>query len=131
MATYHNQGHGHRVSVSGKVLPLTGPIYHDDRKPLARWLASQQRYARIEADYLMRSSPASLHLADRIRLMGWAAPFAVLVYTLFIKRCLFDGWPGWFYALQRMLAEVVLALEIIDRRFGGNQQESALRGKGV
>ena len=34
----------------------------------------------------------------------------------FAKGCLFDGWPGWFYTLQRVLAECMIALELIDRR---------------
>ena len=37
-ACYRNEGHGHRVTVSGKIVPLAGVIFHDDRKPLARWL---------------------------------------------------------------------------------------------
>jgi hypothetical protein len=40
----------------------------------------------------------------------------VFLYTLFAKGCLLDGWSGWYYALQRMLAELMICLEIIDRR---------------
>jgi hypothetical protein len=29
-----------------------------------------------------------------------------------------DGWPGWYYALQRTTAEMLLAVEILDRRLG-------------
>jgi glycosyltransferase involved in cell wall biosynthesis len=115
-ATYRNEGHGHRVSVPGPVLPLAGRIYHDDRKPLARWFASQQRYARLEAEHLLKLDRAALGRADRIRLAAWPAPVAILFYTLLVKGCLLDGWPGWFYALQRALAESLIALEIIDRR---------------
>lgn len=115
-AIYQNEGHGHRVSVRGAILPLNAPIYHDDRKSLAHWFASQQRYARQEAEHLLSSSRTALGRADRIRLAGWPAPFAVLVYTLLIKGCLLDGWPGWYYVLQRVLAETLIALEIIDRR---------------
>ena len=54
---YRNEGHGHRVTIDGLVRSLTGPIYHDDRKPLSRWLFSPKReYARIEADHLLASS---------------------------------------------------------------------------
>jgi glycosyltransferase involved in cell wall biosynthesis len=115
-AAYRNEGHGHRVSVEGEALPLAAPIYHDDRKPLARWLASQQRYARDEAEHLLNSDRGSLGWTDRIRLAAWPAPLLVFVYTLFVKGCLLDGWRGWFYALQRALAEILLALEIINRR---------------
>lgn len=115
-AIYHNEGHGHRVSVPGPILSLRAPIYHDDRKPLARWFSSQKRYAYEDAVHLLSTDPALLSTADRIRLAAWPAPLAVLIYTLFVKRCVLDGWPGWFYALQRMLAETLLALEIINKR---------------
>jgi Glycosyltransferases involved in cell wall biogenesis len=115
-ATYRNEGHGHRVSVRGAILPLAAPIYHDDRKSLAHWFASQQRYARQEAEYLLSSDRSALDRTGHIRLAAWPAPLAVFVYTLLVKGCLLDGWPGWFYTLQRVLAETLIALEIIDRR---------------
>jgi len=118
-AVYRKEGHGHRVMVDGEILPFDGVIYHDDRKPLARWFASQQRYARDEADYLLGLRPPPTR-ADRLRLMAWPAPLAVFFYTLLIKGCVLDGWPGWYYVLQRVVAEILLALEITDRRLRGN-----------
>jgi glycosyltransferase involved in cell wall biosynthesis len=115
-ARYQNEGHGHRVTVAGSVVPLAGVIFHDDRKPLARWFTAQQRYAREEAEHLMASDRKALGRADRIRLAAWPAPFAVLMYALILKGCLLDGWPGWYYALQRFVAETMLALELLDRR---------------
>ena len=115
-ASYRQEGHAHHVVLDGDVLPLDGVIYHDDRKPLARWLTSQQRYAREEAEYLLDAPPGALRRTDKIRLMGWPAPIGVFFYTLFVKGCLFDGWPGWYYALQRTTAEMLLALEILDRQ---------------
>ncbi len=113
---YRQEGHAHRVCVDGDVRPLHGLIYHDDRKPLSRWLASQLHYAADEAEYLLDDTGRPLTRADRIRLMAWPAPLAVLLYVLFVKGCILDGWPGWNYALQRLFAETLLALEIIDRR---------------
>jgi glycosyltransferase involved in cell wall biosynthesis len=118
-ASYRQEGHTQRVVLEGEVLPLDAAIYHDDRKPLARWLTSQQRYTRDSADYLLDPPPGGLRRNDKIRLMGWPAPIGVFFYTLFVKGCLFDGWPGWYYALQRTTAEMLIALEIIDRRLGG------------
>jgi glycosyltransferase involved in cell wall biosynthesis len=115
-ASYANEGHGHRVMIAGKVRWLGGVIYHDDRKPLSRWLASQKRYAELEAEYLLKARTKSLSRTDRLRRMGWPAPALVLAYLLVVKACLLDGWPGWFYALQRLLAESMIALELIDRR---------------
>jgi glycosyltransferase involved in cell wall biosynthesis len=137
-ASYRQEGHAHRVVLNGEVLPLRGLIYHDDRKPLARWLTAEQRYAREEAQYLMTSRAEKIALSDRVRLLAWPAPFAVLLYVLFVKRCLLDGWPGWFYAMQRVVAETMLALELMDRRlgrgrsweFGSAEQKATCEGAG-
>jgi glycosyltransferase involved in cell wall biosynthesis len=115
-ARYVNDGHGHRVIVAGNVRVLSGVIYHDDRKPLSRWLTSQQSYARLEADYLLNADAGVLSTSDRLRRMAWPAPIVVFFYVLVVKGCLFDGWPGWFYAVQRLVAECMIALELIDRR---------------
>ncbi|MGE0258499.1 MAG: glycosyltransferase family 2 protein [Alphaproteobacteria bacterium] len=116
---YRQEGHAHRVCVDGDILALRGVIYHDDRKALPRWLTSQLRYAADEAEYLLdgaRRLGRPLTRADRLRLMAWPAPLAAMFYVLFVKGCVLDGWRGWYYALQRLLAETLLALEIIDRR---------------
>lgn len=123
-ASYRQEGHAHHVVLNGEVLPLDGVIYHDDRKPLARWLSSQQRYAREEAEYLLDAAPGTLRRTGKVRLMGWPAPIGVFFYTLFVKGCLFDGWPGWYYALQRTIAEMLIALEIIDRQSGRGEAGS-------
>jgi glycosyltransferase involved in cell wall biosynthesis len=115
-ARYSNEGHGHRVIVSGDVRTLSGVIYHDDRKSLSRWLASQRSYAQLEADYLLKADAGVLSASDRLRRMAWPAPIVIFFYVLVVKGCLLDGWPGWFYALQRLLAECMIALELIDRR---------------
>jgi glycosyltransferase involved in cell wall biosynthesis len=126
-AAYRNEGHGHRVVVAGEIAPLSGVIFHDDRKSLARWLASQQAYARQEAEHLLASDRKSLRQTDRVRLAAWPAPIAVFIYTLIFKGCLLDGWRGWYYALQRLLAEILIALEIIDRRLRRSLQLSSNR----
>lgn len=126
-AVYRQEGHGHRVCLKGDVLLLRAVIYHDDRKPLRRWLASQQRYARAEADYLLSARNDSLSWGDRIRLMGWPAPIGALLYSLLIKGCLLDGRAGWYYALQRTIAEAMIALELLERRL--TKPSRVLRGE--
>jgi glycosyltransferase involved in cell wall biosynthesis len=113
-ATYGQTGHAHHLKISGPVEELHGRIRHDDRKPLSRWLAAQRTYAAQEADHLLAGHP--LNRIDRLRRMAWPAPLLVLLYVLLVKRCVFDGWPGWYYAQQRLIAEALLAVEIIDRR---------------
>jgi glycosyltransferase involved in cell wall biosynthesis len=114
-----DQGHTEVWSVLGPVASLHGRITHDDHKPLSRWLASQQRYARLEAEFLLKSAPGSLSLTDRLRRTGWSAPLLAFFYALIVKRCLLSGWAGWYYALQRLLAETLIALELLDRRLRG------------
>ena len=108
-----DDGHGHRVEVDGEPADLRGRILHDDRKPLARFLTAQSRYAAAEAAKL-RNAPPGLPFADQLRAGKVLAPFAVLVYCLFFKGLIYDGWAGWHYTLQRVLAEVTLALGLVD-----------------
>ena len=115
-ARYVQEGHTQRVAVTGAVVKLASKVLHDDRKPLSCWLMSQQRYARLEAEYLLASSKAHLRLMDRVRRQAWFAPILVFFYTLVVKGCILDGWRGWFYVLQRTFAELMIALEIVDRR---------------
>ncbi len=113
---YQNEGHGHRVALEGEIRPLRSVIYHDDRKPLSRWLQSQLQYAQKEAQHLLAAPEQELSRVDRLRKAGWPAPILAFLYVLVGKRALLDGWAGWLYALQRLLAEVLIALELADRR---------------
>lgn len=122
-ARYANEGHTQRVSVPGEIRRLRGIIYHDDRKPLSRWLVNQQRYARLEAEYLLNAQSETLRLTDRLRRLGWPLPLLVFFYTLFVKGCILDGRAGWFYVLQRVLAETMIALELADRRLASLAQK--------
>jgi glycosyltransferase involved in cell wall biosynthesis len=113
-ACYEDDGHGHKVRITGALENLATSIDHDDRKPLARWLDAQRRYIVLEAEKLAASKPTGW--PDRLRVMIWPAAPAALIYTLFVKRLILDGWPGIFYALQRTYAELLLSLELLDRR---------------
>ena len=115
-ARYVQDGHAHKLVFAGHSRLFSGYLLHDDRKSLSRWLDSQRNYARLEAQRLLESSGRSSSMADRLRRAIWPAAPAAFLYTLFVKRCLFDGWPGWYYALQRTYAELLLSLELLDRR---------------
>ena len=114
-ARYREEGHGHRVEIDGPVKALAAPIFHDDRKPIDRWFRSQFGYARREADHLLGSDRTTLGRIDRLRLVGWPAPIIMLIYTLFVRGCIFDGWAGIYYSFQRTIAELMLAVELLDR----------------
>lgn len=113
-AKYHNDGHGHRVVVGGTSGILKGVIWHDDQKPLSRWLAAQDRYMLIEAQMLEKARFNELNLPDRIRKLKIIAPFAVLLYCLIVKQGILDGWRGWNYAFQRMFVELFLSIRLIE-----------------
>ena len=115
-AAYVDEGHTQRVRIDGELLQLKHPIYHDDRKPISRWFSSQARYASLEAGHLLTMDTSKLGSADRLRLLMLPAPMLMFFYVLFIKRCLLDGWSGWYYTLQRSCAEAMLSIELLDRR---------------
>jgi glycosyltransferase involved in cell wall biosynthesis len=113
---YEQDGHTQSLRIqSGEQQVLKTRIDHDDRKPLSRWLDSQRKYARLEADKMSRESKGS-GMPDRLRRRIWPAVPAAFLYTLFVKRLILDGWPGLFYVLQRTYAELLLSLELLERK---------------
>ncbi len=115
---YEADGHTQLLEVPGKAVHLTVPIYHDDRKPLSHWLVSQDKYAILEADKLTRADSSKLRMQDKLRLKMLLAPVVTLLYTLFVRRVILDGWRGWYYAFQRMLAEILLSLRLLEKKLG-------------
>lgn len=113
-AIYQNDGHAHKVMVEGKSIQLAGYIYHDDRKSLSRWLWSQDRYLIIETKKLLQTPNHQLTLGDRIRKQKILAPFVILVYCLVFKGTILDGWYGLHYTFQRVLAEILLSIRIME-----------------
>ena len=117
-AHYEDEGHGHRVRVNGAVEPLSGKIEHDDRKPLSRWLRSQDTYFIIEARHLLSTPDERLNRQDRLRKKVFFAPVVIFLYLLVGRGLIFDGWPGWYYVLQRTIAEMLLSLRLLTERHG-------------
>jgi glycosyltransferase involved in cell wall biosynthesis len=118
-ARYVQDGHTQRVVLEGTVGVLDAPMLHDDRKPLGAWLKAQDRYMVLEAAKV-RGTPGSApprNLASRIRRTIVLGPFVVFLYCLFVKGALLDGRAGLYYALQRMLAECLLSLRLLEARF--------------
>lgn len=113
-AIYIDDGHTQLLELSGKSDFLTEAIWHDDRKPLTRWLWAQDRYMIIESKKLTQTSPQELSWGDRLRQQKMLAPFVIFVYCLIVKQGLLDGWRGWYYAFQRMLAEIILSIRLIE-----------------
>ena len=113
-ATYIQNGHTQRVQIDGDVGSLNGLILHDDRKPLSRWLLSQDKYMKLEADLLSKKQWREIGCADILRKLLVVAPVVVFFYCLLVKRGLLDGKAGLYYAIQRALAEGILSIRLIE-----------------
>ena len=70
----------------------------------------------IESRHLLTAAPGTLSKQDRLRLRVYYAPAVMFVYLLVGRRLALDGWPGWFYVLQRTLAETMLSLRLLVER---------------
>ena len=114
-ALYQQDGHTQRVAVQGMQEKLCAPIFHDDRKPLYHWVQSQMRYMRLEAEKLSTSNSCKFGWSDRLRRLRVVAPFVMLFYCLFIKGAMLDGKAGIYYVFQRMFAEMLLSLFLIEK----------------
>lgn len=115
---YEQDGHTQRLRVpGGSGGTLVSILDHDDRKPVARWVASQDSYAQLEAEKLLRADPARLRIQDRVRQRMIVAPLLVLFYTLLVKGTVMDGRAGIYYAFQRMMAELLLSLRLLEAYF--------------
>jgi glycosyltransferase involved in cell wall biosynthesis len=111
---YLDDGHTQLLEVHGKSATLSSYIHHDDRKPLTRWLWAQDRYMIIEVKKLTQTPDNEISLGDRIRKQKILAPFIIMFYCLILKGGILDGWHGWYYAFQRMLAETLLSIRLIE-----------------
>ena len=123
-ARYLQDGHTQRVQVQGRVLQLSSPIFHDDRKSLAHWLSGQERNMRLEAAKLHSARFWKLGFADRLRRYIVIAPAAIFFYCLIVRGGLLDGRAGLFYALQRATAEAILSLYLVQAALGQNSARS-------
>lgn len=121
---YRQDGHAHRIQVPGNVVDLREIMLHDDRKPLSTWMRSQHSYMLIEARLIKKTPWGQLKWADRIRKLRFVAPFVVLVYSLVLKGGLLQGRAGWYYAFQRVVAEMVLSLHLLTDDLSPGSLES-------
>ena len=108
-----DRGHTEVWDVDGPVAALSAAIIHDDWKTTAQWLNGQTRYMKRELDYLrVHQGGLSRWLRRRPPLM----PLAVFLYCLLGKGLLLNGRSGVFYSLQRLVAEAVLSLLVLEEK---------------
>lgn len=110
---YEADGHTQRLRVPGRSIALAGIIDHDDRKSFSRWFASQRQYARLEARMLRSTAFRDLSWQDRFRRLVLFGPPGALVQAFVLKGAVVSGWRGWYYTLQRVLAETLVSVELM------------------
>jgi len=123
-ARYVDEGHTQQLRIKGKLGKFKGKVWHDDRKPLRRWVQSQDRYSEIEAIYLLEQEARSrehaggekLSRIDRWRMKIVVVPILMPFYLLLVRGLIFDGWNGWYYAFQRTTAEMMLSLRLLEHK---------------
>ena len=108
-ASYIQDGHTQRVALEGPIENLRAPLFHDDRKSLKTWFSSQSRYTELEAQKLRSADFSQLNFPDRLRRWRVVMPPAMFVYCLIVRRGIFDGRAGFYYAFQRAMAELMLS----------------------
>lgn len=111
---YIDDGHTQLLQLDGSTSQLSGYIHHDDRKPISRWLWAQDRYMIMEAKKLLESPRSQLSLADKLRKTKWFSPLVIVLYCLVFRGGILDGWRGFYYAYQRMLAELILSIRLVE-----------------
>ena len=122
-AHYVNDGHGHTVLIDGTIKTLDGFIHHDDRKSFSHWLASQDRYLKQEADKLIQTPFNQLKMVDKLRWFIFPAPFVAFFYCFILRGGFLDGKHGWHYAMQRVLAEILLSIRLTEARLMNKKEE--------
>ena len=109
---YLQDGHTQRLALDGPAGWIAAPMVHDDRKSLDRWLSSQMKYARLEAEKLEAGGTG---LKTWLRTKTPFGPFAMGFHILVLRGGLFEGPAAWLYAMQRMLAEALIGCARLDR----------------
>ncbi len=113
-ANVYDRGHADAWEFDGETRDLKAKITHDDRKRSDRWLTSQVLYMILEADRLTAKDIEDIRLSDRLRRVPLLMPFLSFFYSLFFKGLILDGKYGLHYAVQRLVAESILSLVLLD-----------------
>lgn len=115
-------GHAEKLLPDLRVARSKAVLLHDDRKSLTAYLDSQVRYARHFVDRTRRGEGA---LRDRIRSSTPILIAAVPMMSYLFRGGFLDGWGGLGYALDRVIAEAIMAREAVAARVAVNDNERA------
>jgi hypothetical protein len=111
--TVWDKGHCDAWDVHGPVVTLNASIVHDDWKPVSQCLIGEAQCLQRELGWIHIHKGG---LVRWLRVRPPLMPIAVFLYCLFGKGLILNGRAGLFYALQRMVAEAVLSLMVLEEK---------------
>jgi hypothetical protein len=85
-------------------------------------LRPQWRYALEEAELIERGPWTTFSLSSRARKLLFVAALAAFVLAYFWRGGVRDGWPGLIYASERAIAELLITVALVERRFKLTEQ---------
>jgi glycosyltransferase involved in cell wall biosynthesis len=116
-----DKGHSDVYDVRGPIVTLNATVVHDDWKPIKQCLIGEVKFLQLERDWIRVHKGG---LVRWLRVRPPLMPIAVFLYCLFGKRLILNGRAGLFYALQRMVAEAMLSLMVLEERLRDDAQAS-------
>jgi glycosyltransferase involved in cell wall biosynthesis len=117
-----DNGHTESWDVDGPIGSLQAHVTHDDWKSVQSWINSQGVYMSRELTHI---SAIKCDMRDRLRLIPPLMPIAAFLYCLFGKGLILDGRSGLFYALQRLVAEAILSLMVLEKALRAKSEPPA------
>jgi glycosyltransferase involved in cell wall biosynthesis len=108
-----DKGHSDAWDVHGPIVTLNATIVHEDWKPISQCLIGEAQYMQRERDWIRAHKGG---LVRWLRVRPPLMPMAVFLYCLFGRGLILNGRAGIFYALERMVAEAVLSLMVLEER---------------
>lgn len=118
------QNHGHKFAVEGNVHRFRSRLIHDDRKPLERWVESQLRY--LKDNELALTNGNGRGARGYLRKLGLMPP-AIGLLAYIRAGGPFKGAAAARYAYERMTAESMLAIRLMDSRLRHQSESSQTR----
>jgi glycosyltransferase involved in cell wall biosynthesis len=113
--------HTQRFAVVGTLYRFRSRLIHDDRKSIARWVASQVAYQALNEKEL--SNGGRSRMRDRLRQIGIMPPIVGLLAYVRAGGP-FRGAAAARYAYERTVAEGLLAISLMDARLKARCDDS-------
>lgn len=106
-------GHAEKLVEGTRVLDLSAPLIHDDRKDYRAFLLSQSRYAE---NLVARHEQGAVSGRDKLRIRTPLLIAAVPFVSYIVRRGFLSGRAGLLYALDRLIAEAIMYRYALAKR---------------